>query len=76
MKPKVPIDLDGAIKRAASSKRSRRAGDDDPALEIVKSPGPRGLEGRKTTSMWAAPVLRIESVVARDGQVVYQIQIF
>jgi hypothetical protein len=73
MKPNVPIDLDGAIK-GGIQQAVKKVGDDDPKFEIEVAKV-SGLEGRKTTYVGSAP-FRIESVVARDGQVVYQIQIF
>lgn len=73
MKPKVPIDLDGAIK-GGIQQAVKKGGDEDPKFEVEVTKV-SGLEGRKTTYAGSAP-FRIESVVARDGQVVYQIQIF
>jgi len=73
MKPKVPIDLDGAIK-GGIQQAVKKGGDEDPKFEVEVTKI-SGLEGRKTSYQGSAP-FRIESIVARDGQVLYQIQIF
>lgn len=73
MKPQVPINLDGAIK-GGLTEAVKRAGDTSPKfeIEVVKV---SGFEGRRASYEGTAPY-RAHAIVARDGQKVYQIQVF
>lgn len=73
MKPAVPLNVDGAIK-GGLNEAIKKAGDATPKfeIEVVKV---SGLEGRRASYEGTAPI-RAEAIVARDGQKLYQIQVF
>ncbi len=72
-KPTVPADLDNSIKRGVGD-AAKALGDTNPKFEIEVAKV-SGLEARRANYQGTNP-FRIDTVSIRDGQKIFQIQVF